>query len=210
MINKGAVAVDVQTHLRSSLSKIESIRTIRNHPSIYATLIISVLTVTVRNQIRASDVYRMIILYQTVWNRTHWIKKFAGTRKILKLIQKLIRRCKILQIEEIHRRYTRLWNICFQMQKSLEGVWRQLANDQLDFRLRCDLSHNTRYFGFYTGIIGGNRWIYWSCRWAFHHSEKTEGVQIKCMEVMANPSFLCYIAYYLHHTCAIGYFSLLR
>ena len=32
--------------------------------------------------------------------------------------------------------------------------------DQLDFRLRCDFSYDTRYFGFYTRLTGGNVEIY--------------------------------------------------
>ena len=32
-----------------------------------------------------------------------------------------------------------------------------LKLDQLDFRLRCDLSHQTRDFVFYNSIIDGNR-----------------------------------------------------
>ena len=31
---------------------------------------------------------------------------------------------------------------------------------QLDFRPRCDLSHDTRDLGFYNGLIGKNRKIY--------------------------------------------------
>ena len=31
---------------------------------------------------------------------------------------------------------------------SYKRLWRQLATDQLDFRLRCYLSYNTRDFGF--------------------------------------------------------------
>ena len=40
------------------------------------------------------------------------------------------------------------------MHKVLKEIWRQLETDQLDFRLGCDWSHDTRDLGFYTGLIG--------------------------------------------------------
>ena len=45
----------------------------------------------------------------------------------------------------------------FQCRNSWKIFWRQIATDQLDFRLRCDLSHDTRYLRFYTSLIGENR-----------------------------------------------------
>ena len=45
----------------------------------------------------------------------------------------------------------------YQFRNPQKILWRQLATDQLNFRLRCDLSHDTRDFGFYSRLIGGNR-----------------------------------------------------
>ena len=59
-INKGAVVVEDHAKLKNGLSNKEKMWVIRNHPYIHATLIISVLNVTVGIQIRASDVYRRI------------------------------------------------------------------------------------------------------------------------------------------------------
>ena len=60
----------------------------------------------------------------------------------------------------------------YQSRKSWKKLWRQLATDQLDFRLRCNLSHDTSDLGFYDGLVSGNRQMYWSCKWAFSHSKK--------------------------------------
>ena len=42
--------------------------------------------VMVGNQIHASDVYQSIISLQIFRNWTHWIRKFTGTQKSLKLM----------------------------------------------------------------------------------------------------------------------------
>ena len=55
-LNKGEVTVEVHTQMIKYLSNRESKRAIRNHPSVHATLIISVINTTVGNQIHASDV----------------------------------------------------------------------------------------------------------------------------------------------------------
>ena len=60
-LNQGAVTVEVHSEMKNYSSNREIIRSIRNHPSINATLIISVLNVMVGNQIRASDVDKRII-----------------------------------------------------------------------------------------------------------------------------------------------------
>ena len=65
-LNKCAVTVDVQNQWKNYLSNREMKRDIKNHPSIHATLIISVLNVMAGNQIRASDVDRRIISLQIV------------------------------------------------------------------------------------------------------------------------------------------------
>ena len=52
-LNQGAVTVVVYNQLRNTLSKSKSKKAIINHPLIHATLMISVLDVTVGNQIRA-------------------------------------------------------------------------------------------------------------------------------------------------------------
>ena len=62
-------------------------KAIRKHHLIHATIIISVMNVTVGNQIHASDVYWRIISLQIVQNRTLWKRKFSGTKKILKLVR---------------------------------------------------------------------------------------------------------------------------
>ena len=60
-LNKGAVAVKVQTQLRNGLSNSERKKATRNHPLIHAILIIGVMNIMVRNQIRASAMDRRII-----------------------------------------------------------------------------------------------------------------------------------------------------
>ena len=65
----------------------ETIKKIRNQPSIHATLIISILNIMVIDQILTSDVDWRIISSQIVRNRTLRIKKFTGTRKSLKLVR---------------------------------------------------------------------------------------------------------------------------
>ena len=44
----------------------------------------------------------------------------------------------------------------YQQKNSDKKIWIQIETDQLDFRLRCNLSHDTKNFGFYTSIIGRN------------------------------------------------------
>ena len=85
-LDQGAVTVEVHTQLINYLRKSEGGKSIRNHPSIHATPIISIMKVTVGNQERASDVDQMIILLQIFRNRTLWIRKFSWTHKILKLV----------------------------------------------------------------------------------------------------------------------------
>ena len=46
------------------------------------------MNVTVGNQIRASGVDRRIIPSQIFLSQTLWIRKFTGTRKILKIVRK--------------------------------------------------------------------------------------------------------------------------
>ena len=60
LINQGAATVEDQNQLKNASRNRERIRSIINHPSINATLIIIVLNVTVGNQICASDVDRRI------------------------------------------------------------------------------------------------------------------------------------------------------
>ena len=81
------------------------------------------MNITVRNQIRASDVDRRIISSKTFQNRKLWIRNFTGTHKIFKIVcidrRKYIRRRKIVQMKASHRRYTHIWHICLPMQKFL-------------------------------------------------------------------------------------------
>ena len=86
-LNEGAVTVDGHKQLKNDLTTRERIRAIRNHPSINATLIISVLNVMVGNQIRASDVDWRIISLQIFQNQTLQIRNFTGTHKSLKLLR---------------------------------------------------------------------------------------------------------------------------
>ena len=64
LLNKGAFTVDVHTQMRNFLSNSERKKALRNQPLIHATLIISVMNITVRNQICVSDVDRRITLLQ--------------------------------------------------------------------------------------------------------------------------------------------------
>ena len=109
-LDQGAFTVEDHAQLKNSLSNRERIITIRNHNSIHTTLIISIPNVMVGNQITASDVDQMIASSQIFQNRTLRIRKFTGTRKILRLVhtyqQKYIRHCKIVDTkrgtEDIH------------------------------------------------------------------------------------------------------------
>ena len=60
-LSQGAVTVEVKTKLWNALINIEGKRYLTSHPSIHATLIISVNNVKVGNQIHASDVDQRII-----------------------------------------------------------------------------------------------------------------------------------------------------
>ena len=63
LFNQGAGTVEVHTQLINGLSRRERKMAIRNNPSIHTTLMISIMNVTVGNQICASDVdWRMISL----------------------------------------------------------------------------------------------------------------------------------------------------
>ena len=86
-LNKGALTVEVHTQLINYLNNSKSKNAIIKHPLIHATLIISVMNATVVNQICASDVDRRIISLIIFRNWTLRIKKFTGTRKILKLVR---------------------------------------------------------------------------------------------------------------------------
>ena len=104
------------------------------------TTITSVTNATFGNQIIVSDVDRSIISSQILRNWILWIRNFNGTWKILKLVRidrwKLIRRQKTVQNKESHRRCKHLCHVCIPMRKYLEDIWRQIVNDQLDFRLQ--------------------------------------------------------------------------
>ena len=73
-INQGAVTVEVCNQPRKYLSNREIKRAIRNFSSIHTTIIISLMNVTIENQIRASDVDRRIISLKIVQNWTLWIR----------------------------------------------------------------------------------------------------------------------------------------
>ena len=60
--NQGTFAVEFHTQPGNYLSNRKEKMNIRNHPSIHATLIISLMEVMAGNQIRASDVDRRTIL----------------------------------------------------------------------------------------------------------------------------------------------------
>ena len=69
-LNQDLVTVEVHNQLICTLRKSESKKSIRNHPLIHATLIISTMKVTVGNKMRASDVDLRIISLQIFLNRT--------------------------------------------------------------------------------------------------------------------------------------------
>ena len=64
--DQGAITVEVHTQLINALRNRKSKKYIRNHSLIHATLPISVMNITVGNQIRASDADRRIISLQIV------------------------------------------------------------------------------------------------------------------------------------------------
>ena len=86
-LNQGAVTVEVNTQPRNDLSNREKKKAIKNHTSIHATQIISIMNVTVGNQMRASYVDWKIILSQIFRNQKLRIRKFTGTIKIQKLVR---------------------------------------------------------------------------------------------------------------------------
>ena len=77
-LNQGELTVDVQTQLINASRNGERKKAIRNHPLNQETLIISLMNILVRNQIRASDVYWRIISSQnypkpeTLDKKVHW------------------------------------------------------------------------------------------------------------------------------------------
>ena len=81
LINQGAITVEVHTQLINDLSNSEREKDIINHPLIHTTLIISVMNVTIINQIRYSGVDRRIISLKIFQNRTLLIINFTGSRK---------------------------------------------------------------------------------------------------------------------------------
>ena len=82
MLNQGAVTVEVSIQLKNDLSNRERIRAINNHPSTHITIIRSVMKVMVVNQIHASNA-DLRITSSIIALR---IRKFTGTRKILKIV----------------------------------------------------------------------------------------------------------------------------
>ena len=85
-LDQGAVTVDIQNQLRNALRKSKGIKCIINNPLIQTTIIISIMDIIVRNQIRASDVDQRIISLQIFRYWTLWIRKFTVTQKIQKLV----------------------------------------------------------------------------------------------------------------------------
>ena len=124
-LHQGAVTVENYT-LKKSLRNRKRTRSIRNHLSINTTIIISVLNLTIRNQIHASDVDRGITSSQIVQNWSLRKIKFTETRKILRLMHtdqpKCIRRQTTVHIKMSYRRYTYIWHVFLPMQKVLEEI----------------------------------------------------------------------------------------
>ena len=87
LLIQDAVTMEIHTQPRNDLSSSERKKAMRNYPLIHATIIISVMNVIVRNQILALDVDQRIILSKSFQNQTPQIRKFTGTRKILKLMR---------------------------------------------------------------------------------------------------------------------------
>ena len=125
-LNQCEVTVEIHIKLRNDLSNIESENAIIDNLSIHTTLIISVMNVMVRNQIRASDVDWRITSFKFFRNETLWIRKLTWTLRCLKLVhtyeQKYIRRQKTVQMKASRRIYTHLWHVCPPMQKALEDL----------------------------------------------------------------------------------------
>ena len=76
--NQGELTADVHTQLINVLRNSERKKAIRNDPLNHETLIISLMNILARNQIRASDVYWRIISSQnchkpdTLDKKAHW------------------------------------------------------------------------------------------------------------------------------------------
>ena len=87
LINQCAVTVEAHTQLINALNNIKMENYIKNHSLIHANIIISVINVTVGNQIRALNVDSRIILLQVFQNRTLRIRDFTGAQKILKHVR---------------------------------------------------------------------------------------------------------------------------
>ena len=86
LLNQSAFNVEGHTQLKNDLNNSETNKTIRKHPLIHVTPIISVMNITVRNQILNLDVDWRIMLLQIFQNRKFWIINFTGTWKSLKLM----------------------------------------------------------------------------------------------------------------------------
>ena len=161
-LNQSTVTVDICTQMINALSNREKKNAVINQPFIHATIIISVMNKTVRNQVCASDVDWRIILLQIVQNRTLRIKKFTGTRKIFKIVRtdkiKYIRHWKNSTDEsKSHNVYASMAHVSTnaEITRNKYGDKLQLTNCILE--KKCNLSHGTRDLGFYTRPVCGNR-----------------------------------------------------
>ena len=107
LLNQGSFTVEVHTQLRNALRNSERKNSIRNHPLIHATLIISVMNVTVGNQIHASDVEDHFVenfpKQYTSDKKFHCNTEKPKTRTYRS--KKYIRHQKIVQIKSSHGRY---------------------------------------------------------------------------------------------------------
>ena len=119
------------------LKKQKKDKAIRNHLSINTTIIISVLNLTIRNQIHASDVDRGITSSQIVQNWSLRKIKFTETHKILRLMHtdqpKFIRCQTTVHIKMSYRRYTYIWHVFLPMQKVLEEIMETTCNRPIGF-----------------------------------------------------------------------------
>ena len=78
--------VEVRTELKNALISSKMEKSIMNHSLIHATLILSVMSIKVRNQIHDSDVDRRIVSSQNFRNWKLQIGKITETQKRLKLV----------------------------------------------------------------------------------------------------------------------------
>ena len=85
----------------------------------------------------------------------------------------------------------------------------QLATDQLNFRLRCNLLYDTINFVFLIlgSLVETDKYIKVSDG-QFFTAKQTGEVKRKCVTTMENPLLLRYRTYYSNQDCAIDYFSL--